>query len=55
MMRENVYFDDVNSKNLQLLRGPHPPSDTPLQVRRYQRFALTATVGLGESPKFFLN
>ena len=31
MMRENVYFDDVNSKNLQLLRGAHPPSDTPLR------------------------
>ena len=31
MMRENVYFDAVNSKNLQLLRGAHPPSDTPLR------------------------
>ena len=31
MMWENVYFDGVNSKNLQLLRGAHPPSDTPLR------------------------
>ena len=42
MMQENVYFEGGNFKNLQHLRGAHPPSDSPLRRTSKTTSALRA-------------
>ena len=42
MMQENVYFEGGNFKNLQHLRGAHPPSDSPLRRTSATESALRA-------------
>ena len=52
-MQENVYFEGGNFKNLQHLRGAHPPSDSPLRRTSATESALRAdrapSIKTGES------